>query len=163
MPGSIGRKRYAGKGSDCSARERSLPVRLASGSRASRKSAYGCAKPWTRWGREAQRLRADAFMEARRRVERQQSEAGADPVDLPAWESLRACADELRGEPGLAPEVKEAVDAVLARDARIEVEIAPIKTFLDEGVRHLERRAKLEEEARELGGELSGLDAMPAW
>ncbi len=114
-------------------------------------------------GEEAQRLRADAFMEARRRVERQQSEAGADPVDLPAWEPLRARADELRGEPGLAPEVKEGVDAVLARDARIEVEIAPIETFLDEGARHLERRARLEEEARELGGEVSGLDAMPAW
>ena len=114
-------------------------------------------------GEEAQRLRADAFMEARRSVERQQSEAGADSVDLPAWESLQARADELRGEPGFAPEVKEAVDAVLACDARIEAEIAPIKTFVDEGARYLERRARLEEEARELGGKPSGLDAMPAW
>ena len=67
------------------------------------------------------------------------------------------------GEPGLAPEVKEAVDAVLARDARIEVEIAPIKALLDEGGRHLERRTRLEEEARERGVEVSGLDAMPGW
>ncbi len=114
-------------------------------------------------GDEAQRLRAEAFMEFHRSVDRQRLEARSDPVDLPAWESLRAGAEELRGGVGLAPEVKEAVDAVLAHDARIEVEIAPVKAFLDVGARHLERRATLEEEAREQGAGISKLDATPAW
>ena len=99
-------------------------------------------------GDEAQRLRAEAFMEHHRDVGGQGREADCDPADLPSWESLRDCAEALRGEPGLAPEVKETVDAVLARDARIMEETGPVAAFLEAGARHLERRVPLEE-ARE--------------
>ena len=111
-------------------------------------------------GDEAQRLRAEAFMEHHRDVGGQGREAGCDPADLPSWESLRDRAEALRGEPGLAPEVKETVDAVLARDARIMEETGPVEAFLEAGARHLERRVPLEE-ARELG--TSAPDAIPAW
>ena len=111
-------------------------------------------------GDEAQRLRAEAFMEHHRDVGGQGREAGCDPADLPSWESLRDRAEALRGEPGLAPEVKETVDAVLARDARIMEETGPVEAFLEAGARHLERRMPLEE-ARELG--TSAPDAIPAW
>ena len=111
-------------------------------------------------GDEAQRLRAEAFMEHHRDVGGQGREAGCDPADLPSWESLRDRAEALRGEPGLAPEVKETVDAVLARDARIMEETGPVEAFLEAGARHLERRMPLEE-ARELG--TSAPDAVPSW
>ena len=111
-------------------------------------------------GDEAQRLRAEAFMEHHRDVGGQGREAGCDPADLPSWESLRDRAEALRGEPGLAPEVKETVDAVLARDARIMEETGPVEAFLEAGARHLERRMPLEE-ARELGTSAPG--AIPAW
>ena len=111
-------------------------------------------------GDEARRLRAEAFMEHHRDVGGQGREAGCDPADLPSWESLRDRAEALRGEPGLAPEVKETVDAVLARDARIMEETGPVEAFLEAGARHLERRTPLEE-ARELG--TSAPDAIPAW
>ena len=111
-------------------------------------------------GDEARRLRAEAFMEHHRDVGGQGREAGCDPADLPSWESLRDRAEALRGEPGLAPEVKETVDAVLARDARIMEETGPVEAFLEAGARHLERRVPLEE-ARELG--TSAPDAVPSW
>ena len=111
-------------------------------------------------GDEAQRLRAEAFMEHHRDVGGQGRETGCDPADLPSWESLRDRAEALRGEPGLAPEVKETVDAVLARDARIMEETGPVEAFLEAGARHLERRTPLEE-ARELGTSAPG--AVPAW
>ena len=111
-------------------------------------------------GDEARRLRAEAFMEHHRDVGRQGREANCDPADLPSWKSLRDRAEGLRGEPGLAPELKETVDAVLARDARIMVETAPVAAFLEAGARHLERRAPLDE-ARAL--ESSAPDAIPSW
>ena len=111
-------------------------------------------------GDEAQRLRAEAFMEHHRDVGGQGREAGCDPADLPSWEALRDRAEALRGEPGLAPEVKETVDAVLARDARIMEETGPVAAFLEAGARHLERRTPLEE-ARELGTSAPG--AVPSW
>ena len=111
-------------------------------------------------GDEARRLRAEAFMEHHRDVGGQGREAGCDPADLPSWESLRDRAEALRGEPGLAPEVKETVDAVLARDARIMEETGPVEAFLEAGARHLERRTPLEE-ARELGTSAPG--AVPSW
>ena len=111
-------------------------------------------------GDEAQRLRAEAFMEHHRDVGGQGREAGCDPADLPSWESLRDRAESLRGEPGLAPEVKETVDAVLARDARIMEETGPVEAFLEAGARHLEWRVPLEE-ARELGTSAPG--AVPSW
>ena len=111
-------------------------------------------------GDEARRLRAEAFMEHHRDVGRQGREANCDPADLPSWKSLRDRAEGLRGEPGLAPEVKETVDAVLARDARMIAETAPVAAFLEAGARHLERRTPLDE-ARALG--TSGPDAIPAW
>ena len=76
-------------------------------------------------GAEVQGLRSRAFMELSRSVDRQGLAARSNPVDLPAWGSLRVRAEALRGEAGLAPEAREAVAAVLARGARVEAEIAP--------------------------------------
>ncbi len=84
-------------------------------------------------GAEVQGLRSQAFMELSRSVAPHGLEAHPDPVDLPAWEALRDRAEALRGEAGLAPDAREAVDAVLARDARVEAEIAPVRAFLEEG------------------------------
>ena len=112
-------------------------------------------------GAEVQGLRSRAFMELSRSVARQGVEARSDPVDLPAWETLRVRAEALRGETGLAPEAREAVDAVLARDARVEAEIAPVRAFLEEGALHLDRRVALDEGAR--GRDLPSPDAIPAW
>ena len=94
---------------------------------------------------EAQRLRGARFMDLRRRVDRLAREAGSDPADVPEWQTLRARAEDLRGAPGLAPEVGEAVDAVLAHAARVEAETAPVEALLAAGARHLEQRATLEE------------------
>ena len=112
-------------------------------------------------GAELQGLRSQAFMELSLSVSRQGLKARSDPVDLPAWGALRARAEALRGEAGLAPDAREAVDAVLARDARVEAEIAPVGAFLEEGALHLDRRAALDEGAR--GLDPPSPDAVPAW
>ena len=112
-------------------------------------------------GAEAQGLRSQAFMELSRSVSRQGLEAHSDPVDLPAWGALRARAEALRGEAGLSPDAREAVDAVLARGARVEAEIAPVRAFLGAGALHLDRRAALDEGAR--GLDPPSPDAVPAW
>ena len=114
-----------------------------------------------RAGAEAQGLRSRAFMELSRSVAPHGLEAHPDPVDLPAWGALRDRAEALRGEAGLAPDAREAVDAVLARDARVEAEIAPVRAFLEEGVRHLERRVALDEGGH--GIDPPSPDAIPAW
>ena len=110
---------------------------------------------------ELQALRSRAFLDLSGSVARQGREAHADPADLPAWEALRDRAEALRGETGLAPEAREAVDAVLARGARVEAEIAPVRAFLKEGALHLDRRAALDEGGR--GREPPCPDAIPAW
>ena len=112
-------------------------------------------------GAEVQGLRSRAFMELSRSVARQGLEAHSDPVDLPAWGALRDRAEALRGEAGLAPDAREAVDAVLARDARVEAEMAPVRAFLGAGALHLDRRAALDEGAR--GLDPPSPDAIPAW
>ena len=110
---------------------------------------------------EGRRLRGEALIQLHRNVENEAREAGCDPVDLPVWEDLRGRAEALRDEPGLAPEASGVVDAALAHDVRIEVEIAPVESLLEAGARHLERRAALDEEMREPGRSVP--DAMPAW
>ena len=110
---------------------------------------------------EARRLHAETFMQVRRSVESKAREAGCDPADLPAWDSLRARAEALRDEPALAPEAKDAVDAVVAHDVRVEIEIAPVEALLQAGARHLERRAALDQEVGD--PERSKSDALPAW
>ena len=112
-------------------------------------------------GAELQGLRSQAFMELSRSVSRQGLKARSDPVDLPAWGALRARAEALRGEAGLAPEAREAVAAVLARGARVEAEIAPVRAFLEEGALHLDRRTALDEGVR--GLDPPSPDAIPAW
>ena len=112
-------------------------------------------------GAEVQGLRSQAFMELSRSVAPQGLEAHPDPVDLPAWGALRDRAEALRGEAGLAPDAREAVDAVLARGARVEAEIAPVRAFLGAGALHLDRRAALDEGAR--GLDPPSPDAVPAW
>ena len=112
-------------------------------------------------GAEVQGLRSKAFVELSRSVARQGLEAHPDPVDLPAWGALRDRAEALRGEAGLAPDAREAVDAVLARDARVEAEIAPVRAFLEEGALHLDRRAALDEGVR--GLDPPSPDAIPDW
>ena len=112
-------------------------------------------------GAELQGLRSQAFMELSLSVSRQGLKARSDPVDLPAWGALRARAEALRGEAGLAPDARAAVDAVLARDARVEAEIAPVRAFLEEGALHLDRRAALDEGARGLAP--PSPDAIPDW
>ena len=109
-------------------------------------------------GAEGRRLREGAFMALRRTIERQSLEAGADPADLPAWESLRTRAEELRGE-RLAPEAREAVDAALARDARAEVETEPVRALLRASDEHLRQRAA--SERRAAGTAIPPLDARP--
>ena len=111
-------------------------------------------------GAELQGLRSRAFLELSRSVARQGLEARSDPVDLPAWGALRDRAEALRGEAGLARQAREAVDAVLARDGRVEAEIAPVRAFLEEGALHLDRRAALDEGDR---GPAPFPDAIPAW
>ena len=100
-------------------------------------------------------------MELSLSVSRQGLEARSDPVDLPAWEALRDRAEALRGEAGLSPDAREAVDAVLARGARVEAEIAPVRAFLGAGALHLDRRAALDEGGR--GLDPPSPDAIPAW
>ena len=112
-------------------------------------------------GAEVQGLRSRAFVELSRSVARQGLEAHPDPVDLPAWGALRDRAEALRGEAGLAPDAREAVDAVLARDARVEAEIAPVRAFLEEGALHLDRRAALDEGVR--GLDPPSPDAIQDW
>ena len=109
-------------------------------------------------GVEVRGLRSRAFIELGRSVARQGLDAHCDPVDLPAWASLRDRAEALRGEASLAADAREAVDAVLARDARVNAEIAPVKAFLEEGARHLNRRVALDEEGRG-----TSPDTIPAW
>ena len=109
-------------------------------------------------GAEVQGLRGERFLELHRGVDGLAREAGADPVDLPEWGALRSRAEELRGEAGLAPEAREAVEAVLAHDARVEVEIAPARAFLEEGARHLRLRVALDEGVRSLDPPLPGCD-----
>ena len=112
-------------------------------------------------GAEVQELRSRAFMELSGTVARQGIEARCDPADLPAWQSLRARAEALRGEAGLAPDAREAVDAVLARAARVEAEIAPVHAFLEKGTQHLDRRAALDEGVGTV--EPPSPDAVPVW
>ena len=112
-------------------------------------------------GAEVQGLRSQAFMELSRSVAPHGLEAHPDPVDLPAWGALLARAESLRGEAGLAPDAREAVAAVLARDARVEAEIAPVRAFLGAGALHLDRRAALDEGGR--GIDPPSPDAVPAW
>ena len=112
-------------------------------------------------GSELQALRSRSFLDLGRSVARQGREAHADPVDLPAWDALLDRAEALRGEAGLARQAREAVDAVLARGARVEAEIAPVRAFLEEGALHLDRRMALDEGAR--GRDPLSPDAIPAW
>ena len=112
-------------------------------------------------GAEVQGLRGERFLELHRGVDGLAREAGSDPVDMPEWGVLRSRAEELRGEAGLAPEAREAVEAVLARDARVEVEIAPVRAFLEEGARHLRLRVALDEGVRSL--DPPSPDAILAW
>ena len=107
-------------------------------------------------GAEVQGLRSRAFVELGRSVARQSLDAHCDPVDLPAWLSLRDRAEALRGEASLTAGAREAVDAVLARDARVKAEIAPASAFLEEGARHLNGRVALDEEG-------PSPDAITAW
>ena len=107
---------------------------------------------------EVQELRSRAFVELSGTVTRQGLEARCDPTDLPAWDALRDRAEALRGEAGLAPHAREAVDEVLARDARVKAEIAPVRAFLEEGALHLNRRVAVDEE-----GSGPSADAIPAW
>ena len=106
-------------------------------------------------------LRADAFAHFHRRVEDDARKAGRDPADLPAWDTLRTLAEGLRDEPGLAPEAKRAVDAALAHDVRVRVELAPAAAFLGAAGRHLDGRAEIDRDAREPG--MSDPDALSAW
>ncbi len=110
---------------------------------------------------EVQALRSRAFMELSGNVTRQGLEAHCDPVDLPAWADLRDRAEALRGQAGLAPDAREAVDAVLARAARVEAEIAPVKALIEDGARHLDRRAALDEGRGIV--EPPSPDAVPVW
>ena len=110
---------------------------------------------------EVQGLRSRAFMELSGILTRQGLDAHCDPVDLPAWESLRHRAEALRGEAGLAPDAREAVDEVLARGVRVEAEIAPVKAFIEEGTQHLSLRAALNEGVRDV--EPPSPDAIPVW
>ena len=112
-------------------------------------------------GEEVQGLRSRAFMELSGNVTRQGLDSHCDPVDLPEWESLRHRAEALRGEAGLAPDAREAVDAVLARAARVEAEIAPVKAFIEEGTQHLNLRAALDGGGRDV--EPPSQDAIPVW
>ena len=109
-------------------------------------------------GAEVQGLRSRALMELGRRVVRQGLDAHCDPVDLPVWLSLRDRAEALRGEASLTADARQAVDQVLARDARVKAEIAPVTAFLEEGARHPNRRVALDEEGRG-----PSPDAIPAW
>ena len=109
----------------------------------------------------ALRLRTAAFAGVREAVELQAAAAGRDPADLPAWDALRALAEGLRDEPGLAPEGKETVDATLGHDLRVRVEIAPVAAFLEAADRHIAERADIDR-----GEDLSGrseADALSAW
>ncbi len=112
---------------------------------------------------KALRLRAEAFVGLHRNVESEAREAGRDPADLPSWDALRTHAEALRDEPGLAPEAREAARAVLAHDVRVAVETAPVAEFLEQGARHLDRRAGLEEGARGAAIGPAGLDELAAW
>ena len=112
-------------------------------------------------GAEVQGLRSRAFMELSRSVSPHGLEANPDPVDLPAWGALRDRAETLRGEAGLAPDAREAVAAVLARDARVEAEIAPVRAFLEGGASHLDRRVALDDGIR--GIDPPSPDAIPDW
>ena len=95
---------------------------------------------------EALGLRAEAFMQAHRRVGDEARDAGCDPADLPAWERLCAHAEGLRDEHGLAAAARDAARSVLAHDVRVKVEIAPVASFLETGTRHLDRRAGIDQE-----------------
>ena len=110
---------------------------------------------------EVQGLRSQAFVELGGNLTRQGLEAHCDPVDLPAWGALRHRAEALRGEAGLAPDAREAVDEVLARAARVEAEIAPVEAFIEEGTQHLNLRAALNEGGRDIGP--PSPDAIPVW
>ncbi len=110
---------------------------------------------------EALGLRAAAFTDVHRRVEGGAGKAGCDPAGLPAWDTLRTLAEGLRDEPGLAPEAKRAVDAALAHDVRVRVELAPAAAFVDAAGRHLDGRAGTDRGAREPG--VSEPDALSAW
>ena len=156
-------RRFAARGCGCSARarERSSTIRHASGCPAPPTNANGCMRPWTHLGRRCRGSARRAFVELSLSVAPQGLEAHPDPVDLPAWGALRDRAEALRGEAGLAPDAREAVDAVLARDARVEAEIAPVRAFLEEGALHLDRRAALDEGVR--GLDPPSPDAIPAW
>ena len=112
---------------------------------------------------EALRLRAEAFVGLHRNVESEAGRAGCDPADLAGWQSLRDRAEALRDEPGLAPEAREAARAVLAHDVRVEVETAPVAEFLEQGARHLERRAGLEAGARGAAIGSAGLEELAVW
>ena len=112
-------------------------------------------------GEEVQGLRSQAFMELSGNLTRQGLDAHCDPADLPAWRSLRDRAEALRGEAGLAPDAREAVDAVLARGVRVEAEIAPVEAFIEEGTQHLNLRAALDGGGRDV--EPPPQDAIPAW
>ena len=50
---------------------------------------------------------------------------------------------------------------MLARNARVEAEMAPVRAFLEEGARHLDRRVALDEGVR--GLDPPSPDAVPAW
>ena len=91
-------------------------------------------------------LRAKGFMEFHQRVESEARQAGRDPTDLPAWERLRARAEGLRDEPGLAAAARDAARAVLAHDVQVETDTAPVAAFIEAGIRHLDRRAGIDRE-----------------
>ena len=110
---------------------------------------------------EVRELRSRAFLELDRSVARQGREARSDPADLPAWEALRVRAEALRGEANLSRDAREAVYAALAHGARVEAEISPVHAFLEEGARHLQRRAAGDEGAGDL--EAPSPDGIAAW
>ncbi|MDE0175616.1 MAG: relaxase domain-containing protein, partial [Defluviicoccus sp.] len=91
-------------------------------------------------------LRAAGFMDFHRRVGDEAREAGRDPADLPAWERLRARAEALRDEPGLAAATRDAARSVLAHHVQVETDTAPVAAFLEAGTRHLDRRAGIDRE-----------------
>ena len=91
-------------------------------------------------------LRAAGFMQAHRGVESEAREAGRDPADLPAWDTLRTRAEGLRDEPGLAAAARDAARSVLAHHVQVETDTAPVAAFLEAGTRHLDRRAAIDRE-----------------
>ena len=113
--------------------------------------------------KEGLRRREDAFMALGRTLRRPGRESGSDPADLPSWQGLREWAEELRGEPWLAPETQSSVRRVLDLDARAKAEARPVEAFLETAGAHLHRREAIEEKARSRGVAPVSLEETAAW